>query len=99
MQTLIQITMFALAVVVTDKILKRRGEEEMNNTTVAAVLNKSKTDFMLEDFAHLFEEDDELLEFVEDYEMELRDFLRFVLPEVMDRLKTRMAFASVTEVK
>lgn len=71
----------------------------MNNTTVAAVLNKSKTDFMLEDFAHLFEEDDELLEFVEDYEMELRDFLRFVLPEVMDRLKTRMAFASVTEVK
>ena len=28
MQTLIQITMFALAVVVTDKILKRRGKKK-----------------------------------------------------------------------
>ena len=28
MQTLIQITMFALSVVVTDKILKRRGKKK-----------------------------------------------------------------------
>jgi len=28
MQTLIQITMFALALVVTDKILKRRGKKK-----------------------------------------------------------------------
>jgi len=28
MQTLIQITMFALAMVVTDKILKRRGKKK-----------------------------------------------------------------------
>ena len=34
MQTLIQITMFALAVVVTDKILKKQGEEEMNTLQI-----------------------------------------------------------------
>lgn len=35
MQTLIQITMFAIAFVVTDKILKSRGEEEMNTDKFA----------------------------------------------------------------
>lgn len=71
----------------------------MKNSTVVEVLNKSKADFILEDFLHLFEDDEELLEFTEDYEMELRDFLSYVLPEVMDRLKIRMAFASAGEDK
>lgn len=69
----------------------------MNNTTVVAVLNASQTDFILEDFIHLFEENEELLDFIEEYDFELRVFLSYMLPEVMNRLKTRMAFASVGE--
>lgn len=75
------------------------GGRILKNSTVVEVLKKSKTDFMLEDFLHLIEEDEELLEFTEDYEMELRDFLSYILPEVMDRLKIRMAFASAGEDK
>ena len=41
MQTLIQITMFAIAFVVTDKILKRRGRRNENTTDKTAFTKRN----------------------------------------------------------
>lgn len=56
MTTLIQITMFALAVVVTDKILKRRGKNKMKDRNKTAVyeitcVSEEVTDYAKEKIA------------------------------------------------
>lgn len=68
----------------------------MENKTVVAVLNESKNDLSLYDFWHLIKDDD-LNDFIEDYEDEVSQILSYVVPEIMDRLKLRMAFASAGE--
>ena len=71
----------------------------MKNENIKLVLENSKRDLNLDDFAHLFDEHEDLEDFVEEYDFELRMFLSEVIPEVMDRLKMRMAFASAGEDK
>ena len=70
----------------------------MKNTTVVEVLNESKDDLNLYDFWYLID-DDEINEFIEKNEDEVARVVSHVIPEVMERLKLRMAFASAGEDK
>ncbi|WP_017548638.1 hypothetical protein [Salinicoccus carnicancri] len=69
----------------------------MRTETINAVLEHSKKDLTLDDVAHLFEDDADLEDFIDEYDIELRMFLSKVIPEVMQRLKMRMVFANSGE--
>ena len=68
----------------------------MRNKDVVKVLNESKNDLDLYDFWYLID-DDEINEFIEENEDEISRIVRYVIPEVMERLKLRMAFSSAGE--
>ena len=71
-------------------------KEKMNIETVVAVLNQSKKDIYLDDIlSEIY--DEELIEFAEEYDAELADFLILALPIIMDRLKLRMVMAKSGE--
>lgn len=76
--------------------MEKEHKSKMNVETVVAVLNQSKTDIGLDDILSEIE-DEEVIEFAEEYDAEIADFLSLALPIIMNRLKLRMAFAKSGE--
>lgn len=75
--------------------------DKMRLDTVIKVLEASKNDIIIWDILSEFddEQDEEMIDFIEEYMDEFDIFLNTALSHIMNRLKLRMAFANSKEDK
>lgn len=67
--------------------------------TVAKVLEMSENDIVIWDILSEFDEEEEILEFIEENENEFEMFFNTALHHIINRLKVRIAFAKNGEDK
>ena len=81
---------------------EKMSNQTIGMKTVVDVLEASKNDIDIWDILSEFEDneqDDEMMEFIEEYREEFEMFLNTSLAHIMNRLKLRMAFAKSGEQK